>query len=256
MWLYNSSTGVFASASTFTGNVTVNDSARATMSGSVTGTVTTEEDSHASIDGSVTGNVQVWHSSSVVVDGTVDGNLEIGTGSTLNRLGVTGVIDGNCQLSTGDRLVVAGTVTNGLFSCNQTSVTVIESTAKIYSTGNNCWLYNSTTVTWMVGEDGTVGTIWADRDTNGDYGDEVRYALVGQTFKVDFTDYDVATYGTTLDVKLVSDIEQENNFETSVTFWSSAVEHTDVTYLGDGVFRINNIPIPVTGSNGTVFVVK
>jgi len=259
IWFNNSSTCAFASASAFTGDVWVRNSANASISGVATGTVTMQDFATATLDGDITGNVRVWDDSGVVIEGTVTGNLEIGSTNGLNRIGETGFILGNCQLSTGDTLVIAGTVTNGVFGCNQTGEAVIESTARIYSTGNDCWLYNTAKVTWMAGATGAVGTIWADRTGNGSYTDEVRYTGSAD-LNVDFTAYDSGTHGSTLEVKLVSDTQNDftggNGFGSNVAFWNSGVEHTDITYLGNGAFRINNIPASPAANQGTVFLIR
>lgn len=245
----NSATG--AVSGDITGDLWVQNSATATLGADITGTVTIQQSASATLGGAITGTIRVWETAGCVVNGTVDGNLEIGTTNALNRIGVSGVIDGDCALGSDDRLTVAGTVTNGVFSINgadaNNSVT-IESTAKIYSSSDSTWLYNHPEVTWMVGEDGSVGTWWVDRSPfDGVYDDYVRGG--GSTnLQVDLTAYDARVHGTTLEVKLVSDIQDEGSFGSNMKFWNDGVEHTDVTYLSDGLFRINNIPKVSTGT--------
>lgn len=256
--------------STFTNTGTVscdeiwiyNDSS-ASISGVATGDVTLQNSASIAIvvGAELTGFVKPQNTSSFTIDGTVNGDLTFQSTAT-NRIGATGFINGHCMVSTDHKLVIAGTVTNAEFACNQTSEVIIEPTAKIYSSGGQCWLYQTADVTWMVGEDGSIGTLHCDRNTDGTYDDPIddNWRYTGSaSLTVDISDYDAATYGDSISLQLVGNIENDANggdFATGVDFVLNGEAFTDFVYDGPdtGSFTLSNIPLDLP--QGTVIAIQ
>ena len=223
----------------------------------VTGNVRGFNDSTGVFAGTINGNLQSFNNSSLTLNGTLNGNFDVVNSVAMNTVGAGAVVNGSCRISVGDVVTVAGTIQNGTFSCNgNTSVTVIEPTATIMSVGNDCWLYDTAKVTWNVGEDGSVGTIFADRDSNGTFTDLVRYTGSAD-LNVDLTNYDSNTHGQTLNVQLCGDVEHDFDnlshqfgYPGNVKFFRDGVPYpqVDITYLNDATFQISNIPLRPVGT--------
>lgn len=192
--------------------------------------------SHLNLNNSYTGNLTLNNDSTATINGTLDGELLLQS-TQASTIGELGTVDGNVKVSAGDQLTVSGTITNGVFNVNQTGAAVIEATAKIYSDSADSWLYNTASVTWNVGEDGSVGTLWTTRNESslGAYDGEWRYD--GSTnLTVVLDGYDTATYGGALTVRLVSGIQSESTFADNVTFLLNGEEVTTFAYTENGTF--------------------
>ncbi len=235
------------------GSFKVEGNATAIVDGSVSDWIEVSQNGVCTVNGDQTvSHVKASDNGQIVINGTINGPLQIDSTNVLSRIGVNGVIHGDSGLGGSDYLTIAGTITNGVangvFSINGSATVVIESTAKIYSASGNTWIYDTPSITWMVGEDGSVGTVWNDSDSDGSYTDEVRYNGVPDDFNVDITAYKPEIHGDTLDVRLVGAIQDATTFASNVTFWNDGVEHTDVSHLGSGLFRITNLYVPPAGT--------
>jgi hypothetical protein len=99
------------------------------------------------------------------------------------------------------------------------------------SSSNDSWLYDTADVTWNVGSDGSIGTLYTNRGS-GSFDAEWRYTG-SASFTVNLDDYDSVTHGTDLTVKLVSDIENEATFATGVVFMRNGLDvSSDFSYDG------------------------
>ena len=178
-----------------------------------------------------TGNIFVQNTSSMTVNGTLNGNFGINSSAPQN-IGVNGTVNGDVQLDNDDQMTVAGTV-NGLFFVKSTAQVTIESTANILSDSGNSWIYNTPSVTWNVGADGSVGTLKTSRleQNAGQFDGEWRYDDTAVDMVVDLTN--CVSYATSLTLKLVSGIQNESTFASNVTFLQDG---TDVTadFVWDG----------------------
>ena len=178
-----------------------------------------------------TGNIFVQNTSSMTVNGTLNGNFGINSSAPQN-IGVNGTVNGDVQLDNDDQMTVAGTV-NGLFFVKSTAQVTIESTANILSDSGNSWIYNTPSVTWNVGADGSVGTLKTSRleQNAGQFDGEWRYDNTAVDMVVDLTN--CVSYATSLTLKLVSGIQNESTFASNVTFLQDG---TDVTadFVWDG----------------------
>ena len=178
-----------------------------------------------------TGNIFVQNTSSMTVNGTLNGNFGINSSAPQN-IGVNGTVNGDVQLDNDDQMTVAGNV-NGLFFVKGTAQVTIESTANILSDSGNSWIYNTPSVTWNVGADGSVGTLKTSRleQNAGQFDGEWRYDDTAVDMVVDLTN--CVSYATSLTLKLVSGIQNESTFASNVTFLQDG---TDVTadFVWDG----------------------
>jgi hypothetical protein len=163
----------------------------------------------------------------MTVNGTLDGNFGIGS-YEMHYIGETGIVNGNIEVNGFDQITVAGTV-NGEFKINQTGLAVIESTADIRSNSNASWIYNTPSIQWNVGADGSIGTLRTNRGS-GDFTADWRYTGA-EDMVVDLTN--CAVYATPLTLQLVSGIENESTFASNVTF---LLDGEDVTsdFVWDG----------------------
>ena len=224
----------FNSGSTLN-KLSLQESSTATLeAGSTVTSITNPADSAQLIlNGTYTGNLFSNNGSSAVmtVNGTLDGNFGIGS-YEMHYIGETGIVNGNIEVNGFDQITVAGTV-NGEFRINQTGLAVIESTADIRSNSNNSWIYNTPSIQWNVGADGSVGTLKTSRleQNAGQFDGEWRYDASAVDMVVDLTN--CVTYATPLTLKLVSGIQNESAFASNVTFLQDG---TDVTadFVWDG----------------------
>jgi hypothetical protein len=199
--------------STVTTIKNINNSAQLTLNNTYTGNLFNGSSSSLIVNGTVDGNVFAASDSSITVNGTLNGNF--GNASTsMQNIGVNGTVNGNVQLDNDDQMTVAGSV-NGTFFVKQNAQVTIESTANIRSNNNNSWIYNTPTITWKVGADGSIGTLRTNRGS-GDYTAEWRYSNSDVVLVVDLTD--CVVYGSDITLQLVSGIENEANFASKVTF--------------------------------------
>ena len=194
--LQESSTATLEAGSTVTSITNLADSAQLILNGTYTGNLFSNNGS----------------SSVMTVNGTLDGNFGIGS-YEMHYIGETGIVNGNIEINGFDQITVAGTV-NGEFRINQTGLAVIESTADIRSNSNNSWIYNTPSIQWNVGVDGSIGTLRTNRGS-GDFTADWRY-VGAEDLVVDLTNCTV--YATPLTLQLVSGIENEATFASNVTF--------------------------------------
>ena len=238
--------------STHTGNINVNTRSSLTVNGTLDGNINYNTSGTGLIGetGTVDGNLTANRTSSVIVNGTVTGTLRAGQDAsvTLNGtvntkfdpdstamqyIGEDGTLNGEIQLNGSDQMTVAGSV-NGRFSINQTAQVIIEATANIRSNSPSSWIFNTPSVQWNVGADGSVGTLRTNHnETSSDAYDGVwRYSNGDVDVVVDLTDCEV--YGSSITLQLVSGIENESTFADNVTFLYDGAEVTGFTWDGAG----------------------
>ena len=226
----------FNSGSTLN-KLTIQESSTATLeAGSTVTTIQNPADSAQLIlNGTHAGDLFSNNGSSVVmtVNGTLNGNFGIGS-YEMHYIGEAGIVNGDVELNGYDQITIAGSV-NGRFSINQTGLVVIESTADIRSNSNNSWLYNTPSIQWNVGADGSVGTLRTNRgETSLDaYDGEWRYGNSVVDMVVDLSN--CAVYDTPLTLQLVSGIQDESTFASNVTFLRDGADVTsDFAWDGAG----------------------
>ena len=219
--LNDNSTATLEAGSTVTTIKNINNSAQLTLNNIYTGNMFNGSNSSLIVNGTVNGNVYASSDSSITVNGTVNGNF--GNASTSTQyIGANGTVNGAVEIDNDDQMTVAGSV-NGRFFIKGSAQVTIEPTANILSDSGNSWFYDTPTITWKVGADGSIGTLRTNRGS-GDYTAEWRYANADVVVVVDLTD--CVVYATSLTLKLVSGVENEANFASKVTFLQDG---TDVT---------------------------
>jgi hypothetical protein len=226
----------FNSGSTLN-KLTLQESSTATLeAGSTVTTIQNPADSAQLIlNGTYAGNLFSNNGSSAVmtVNGTLNGNFGIGS-YEMHYIGETGIVNGDVEVNGFDQITVAGSV-NGRFAINQTGLAVIESTADIRSNSANSWIYNTPSIQWNVGADGSVGTLRTNRsETSLDaYDGEWRYGSSVEDMVVDLTN--CVVYATPLTLQLVSGIQDEATFASNVTFLRDGEDVTaDFAWDGAG----------------------
>ena len=80
-------------------------------------------------------------------------------------IGENGTVNGAVEIDNNDQMTVAGSV-NGRFFVKSTAQVIIEPTANVLSNDNNSWIYDTPSVTWKVGADGSIGTLRTSREPN------------------------------------------------------------------------------------------
>ena len=202
-------------------------------------------------NGIFNGRITANGASSITIDGTLIGEFNIQS-SVRQQIGASGLVNGDVRVGQNDIVTIAGEVSGGLFNVNGNGSVVIESTATIFSEGENSWLYNTADVTWNVGADGSVGTLKTNRNesTVGAFDGEWRYdATTLMTVVLD--SYDAATHGESITMSLVSDIQNANTFADNVKFLLNGQDISgDFTHNEKGSFTgtIPAIPEPATYS--------
>lgn len=226
----------FNSGSTLN-KLTLQESSTATLeAGSTVTTIQNPADSAQLIlNGTYAGNLFSNNGSSAVmtVNGTLNGNFGIGS-YEMHYIGETGIVNGDIEVNSLDQITVAGSV-NGRFAINQNGLAVIESTADIRSNSASSWIYNTPSIQWNVGADGSVGTLRTNRlETSLDaYDGEWRYGSSAEDLVVDLTN--CAVYDTPLTLQLVTGIQDESTFASNVTFLRDGADVTaDFAWDGAG----------------------
>ena len=212
--------------------ITLGDNSTATLeAGSTVTTIQNLANSaQLTLNTTYTGNLFANSDSSITVNGTLDGNFGINS-PTMQHIGVNGTVNGAVELDNVDQMTVAGSV-NGRFFIKSTAQVIIESTANVLSNHNNSWIYNTPSVTWNVGADGSIGTLRTNRGS-GDYTAEWRYDVTAVDMVVDLTD--CVVYATPLTLQLVSGIQNEATFASNVTFLQDGADVTaDFAWDGAG----------------------
>ena len=231
--LNDNSTATLEAGSTVTLIKNINNSAQLTLNNTYTGNMFNGSSSSLIVNGTVNGNVYAASDSSITVNGTLNGNF--GNGSTsMQTIGASGTVNGNVEINQDDQMTVAGSV-NGTFYVKENAQVTIEPTANVLSNSNNSWIYNTPSVTWNVGADGSVATLKTSRNEQnaGQYDGEWRYDNSAVDMVVDLTD--CVVYATPLTLKLVSGIQNESTFASNVTFLLDGTDMTaDFTWDGAG----------------------
>ena len=240
------------------GNVTLNSGAtlnkitlgeNSTATFEAGSTVTTIQNlansAQLTMNNTYSGNLWMQNTSSLTVNGTFNGNFGINS-TAMQYIGEGGTVNGDIELNSSDQMTVAGDV-NGRFSINQGATLTIEATANILSNSNNSWIYNTPSVTWNVGADGSIGTLKTSRDEQnaGQFDGEWRYDASATDMVVDLTAYEAD--GSTISLQLVSGIQNESAFASNVTFLRNGSDITsDFSYDGAGTFSGVVVPEPST----------
>ena len=240
------------------GNVTLNSGAtlnkitlgeNSTATFEAGSTVTTIQNlansAQLTMNNTYSGNLWMQNTSSLTVNGTFNGNFGINS-TAMQYIGEGGTVNGDIELNSSDQMTVAGDV-NGRFSINQGATLTIEATANILSNSNNSWIYNTPSVTWNVGADGSIGTLKTSRleQNAGQFDGEWRYDASATDMVVDLTAYEAD--GSTISLQLVSGIQNESAFASNVTFLRNGSDITsDFSYDGAGTFSGVVVPEPST----------
>jgi hypothetical protein len=200
-------------------------------------TVTTIQDlsqnAQLTMNNTYSSNLTMNNASSLTVNGTFNGNFGINS-TAMQYIGETGTVSGDIQLNGSDQMTVAGNVT-GRFSINQGGTAIIESTANILSNSDESWIYNTPSIQWNVGADGSIGTLKTSRleQNAGQFDGQWRYDSSAEDMVVDLTD--CVTYATPLTLQLVSGIQNESAFASNVTFLRDGEDVTaDFAWDGAG----------------------
>ena len=231
--LNDNSTATLEAGSTVTLIKNINNSAQLTLNNIYTGNMFNGSSSSLIINGAVNGNVFAASDSSITVNGTLNGNFGIGS-TSMQYIGANGTVNGAVEIADDDKMTVAGNV-NGRFFIKSTSQVIIEPTANILSNHNNSWIYNTPSVTWNVGADGSVATLKTSRleQNAGQYDGEWRYDNSAVDMVVDLTD--CVVYGSNITLQLVSGIQNEATFASNVTFLVNGADVTaDFAWDGAG----------------------
>ena len=227
--LEQNSTATLEAGSSVTTIGNINNSAQLTLNTSYTGNMFNGSASSLIINGTVNGDVFAASDSSITVNGTLNGTF--GNASTsMQYISENGTVNGTVEIDNNDQMTVAGSV-NGRFFIKSSAQVIIEPTANVLSNHNNSWIYDTPTVTWKVGADGSIGTLRTNRGS-GDYTAEWRYANSDVVVVVDLTDCEV--YGSSITLQLVSGIQNEENFANKVTFLYDGEAVTGFTWDGAG----------------------
>jgi len=259
-------------------NGTVNDAVNFNTSGTgligengiITGNLAVNRTASVTINGTVQGRINVNATGSATLNGTCLGDFKIGDSTEMQYINENAIVQGEVSCDGNDQLTIAGTV-NGAgegFAITGSAHYTILPTANIISNNTNIsWIFDNAQVTWKVGADGSVATLKTIRraDVYGDdpYGGQWRFTGV-RTFtdpgtgevttytpvlKVDLTDCTV--YGTPITLKLVSNIQNEDQFESLTKFYVGDTEVTErFTYTaGTGSFT-GSIENPAPDADG------
>ena len=239
-------------------NGTVDDSINFNTSGTgligengiVTGSVNVNRTASVTVNGTVQGRLNINETGIVTLNGTCLGDFKVNTSTEMQYINENAIVQGEVKLDGNDQLTIAGTV-NGSgegFALSGSSNCIILPSANIISNDTNIsWIFDDAQVTWKVGADGSVATLKTIRqEVNAGQGDGqwrftgVRTDNAGITYtpvlKVDLTDCTV--YGTPITLKLVSNIQNEDQFDSLTKFYVGDTEVTDrFTYTtGTGSF--------------------
>ena len=231
--LENNSTATLEDGSSVTTISNINNSAQLTLNNTYTGNMFNGSSSSLIVNGTVNGNVVAASTSSITVNGTVNGNFVINS-TSMQTIGASGTVNGAVEIADDDQMTVAGNV-NGRFFIKTNAQVTIEPTANVLSNHDNSWIYNTPSVTWNVGADGSVATLKTSRNEQnaGQYDGEWRYDNSAVDMVVDLTD--CVVYATPLTLKLVSGIQNESTFASNVTFLLDGTDMTaDFTWDGAG----------------------
>ena len=221
--------------------------------GIVTGSVNVNRTASVTVNGTVQGRIIANETGIAILNGTVLGDFKVGSSTEMQYINENGIVQGEVKLDGNDQLTIAGTVNGATegFALSQSAHCTILPTANIISNNTSIsWIFEDAQVTWKVGADGSVATLKTIRNAAnyGDdpYGGQWRFTGVrtdsntGITYtpvlKVDLTDCTV--YGTPITLKLVSNIQNEDQFESLTKFYVGDTEVTDrFTYTaGTGSF--------------------
>jgi hypothetical protein len=231
--LEQNSTATLEAGSSVTTISNINNSAQLTLNTSYTGNMFNGSDSSLIVNGTVNGNVFAASNSSITVNGTLNGNF--GNASTsMQNIGANGTVNGAVEIDNDDQMTVAGSV-NGRFFIKSSAQVTIEPTANVLSNHNNSWIYNTPSVTWKVGADGSIATLKTSRleQNAGQYDGEWRYDNSAVDMVVDLTD--CVVYGSNITLQLVSGIQNEATFASNVTFLLNGADVTaDFAWDGAG----------------------
>ena len=250
--LNDNSTATLEAGSTVTTIANINNSAQLTLNTNYTGNMFNGSASSLIINGTVNGNVVAASTSSITVNGTLNGNFVINS-TSMQTIGANGTVNGTVEIDNNDQMTVAGSV-NGRFFIKSTAQVTIEPTANVLSNHENSWIYDTPTVTWKVGADGSIGTLRTNRGS-GDYTAEWRYANSDVVVVVDLTDCEV--YGSSITLQLVSGIQNEENFANKVTFLYDGEAVTGFTWDGAGSGSFTGVldnPAPDADNDGVADV--
>ena len=251
---YNSTLNV-SSRSSATINGTINGDLNYSTSGTgligengiVTGNLGVNRSASVTVSGTVQGRININQTSSVTLNGTCAGDFKI-NGTTMSYINENAIVQGNVTLDNDDKVTIGGNI-NGVgntFHVKGSAQATILPTANILSNSNNSWIYDDAQVTWKVGADGSVATLKTSRLSSdaGLFDGQWRFTGVrtdnaGVTYTpvliVDLTDCTV--YGTPISLQLVTDIENEDQFESLMKFYVGDTDVTDdFTYAGTGTF--------------------
>ena len=220
--LNDNSTATLEAGSTVTTIKNINNSAHLTLNNTYTGNLFNNHSSSLIVNGTVDGNVWAASDSSITVNGTLNGNF--GNASTsMQTIGASGTVNGRVEIDNNDQMTVAGSV-NGTFFVKQNAQVTIEPTANVLSDSAQSWIYDTPTITWKVGADGSIGTLETTHTIGGVSG-MWRYSNSEVVLVVDLTDCEV--YASDITLQLVSGIENEETFTSKVTFLQDGEDVTD-----------------------------
>ena len=241
--------------SVYTGNISANSGSSVTINGTVDGNLDFNTTGTGLIgeNGTVTGNLGINRTASVTVNGTVDGRININQDSSLTLNGTCAgdfkhnstamayinegaTVSGNAEFDNDDQVTIAGNINGAgkIFFVKGNAAVTILPTANILSDGNNSWIYDTPTITWKVGADGSIGTLKTSRlePNAGQFDGEWRYSSSEVVLVVDLTD--CVVYGSDITLQLVSDIQDEETFASKVTFLNNGEDVTsDFTWDGE-----------------------
>ena len=241
--------------SVYTGNISANSGSSVTINGTHDGNLDFNTSGTGLIgeNGTITGNLGINRTASVTVNGTVDGRININQDSSLTLNGTCAgdfklnstamayinegaTVSGNAEFDNDDQVTIAGNINGAgkIFFVKGNAAVTILPTANILSDGNNSWIYDTPTITWKVGADGSIGTLKTSRlePNAGQFDGEWRYSGSEVALVVDLTDCEV--YGSDITLQLVSDIQNEETFASKVTFLNNGEDVTsDFTWDGE-----------------------
>ena len=241
--------------SVYTGNISANSGSSVTINGTVDGNLDFNTTGTGLIgeNGTVTGNLGINRTASVTVNGTVDGRININQDASLTLNGTCAgdfkhnstamayinegaTVSGNAEFDNDDQVTIAGNINGAgkIFFVKGNAAVTILPTANILSDGNNSWIYDTPTITWKVGADGSIGTLKTSRlePNAGQFDGEWRYNSTEVVLVVDLTD--CVVYGSDITLQLVSDIQNEETFASKVTFLNNGEDVTsDFTWDGE-----------------------
>ena len=260
--------------SSYNSTLDVNSRSSATINGTINGDLNYNTSGTGLIgeNGIVTGNLGVNRSASVTVNGTVQGRININQTSSVTLNGTcvgdfkhnstemsyineNAIVQGDATFDNDDKVTIGGNI-NGAgntFHIKGSAQVTILPTANILSDNNNSWIYDTPTVTWKVGADGSVATLKTSRNeaNAGQFDGEWRYANSEVVLVVDLTD--CVVYGTNITLQLVSAIQSEETFSNKVTFVYNGEAVTGFTWDGAGTGSFTGVlanPAPDADEDG------